>query len=173
MTSPRTRFIAYGGVFLAVSVLLSFASIYFGPNLKVSLAPAVVMYAGIAMGPVAGAVIGGATDILVLFLKPLPGAYFFGFTVTMALYGLLGGLLLRGRGGKPGVWRVIAGTLAIQAICSLFVNTGWLCILSDVPYGPMLVARLPLSAVADAVYTVILIVLVRFEERVGPRLSWR
>lgn len=169
MAHSRTRFIAYSGVFLAISVLLSFASIYFGPNLKVSLAPAVVMYAGLVMGPAAGAAIGAATDILVLFLKPLPGAYFFGFTLTMAMYGLLGGIVYGRRGSRPGLARIVLGTLAIQAVCSVLLNTMWLCVLSNVPFGPMLVTRLPLSGIADAVYTVILYLLVRFQEKVLPR----
>lgn len=160
----------YCAAFLALAVLFSFFSIYFGPALKVSLSPAILIFAGMVLGPTAGAVIGASSDLLVLLIKPLPGAYFPGFTLTLAIYGFLGGLLYRTPGrGRPGVWHVIWATAVIQALCSALLNTAWLVVLTGTPFLALLPTRLPLTAVADALYTVILCVLVRWQDRILPR----
>lgn len=170
MPEARTRFLVYCAVFLALSIIFSFFSIYFGPALKVSLAPAVIIFSGIVLGPAAGAVIGAASDVLVLLIKALPGAYFPGFTVTLAVYGLLGGFLYRTKSHeRPGVLRIICSTTIIETICSVLMNTGWLVILTGSPFGALLVSRLPLSGVSDALYCAILYILVRYQDRIIRR----
>ena len=46
------------------------------------------MYAGIALGPVYGAIVGALTDILCTIIRPM-GAYMPLFTLTNALMGIL------------------------------------------------------------------------------------
>lgn len=168
LRNNKTRFLVYSGLLLAAAVLLSFFSIYLGPSLKISLAPAAVIYAGILLGPFTGAAVGAASDVLVLLLKSLPGAYFPGFTATMALYGLLGGLLYRSHDRQPGLLNVILSTAGIQLICSMLLNTAWLTILTGTPYGTLLATRLPVTAVSDVIYTVLLAVLVRYQKKILP-----
>lgn len=166
MVRQHTRQLVYASLFLAVAVLLSFVSIYFGPTLKVSLAPVIVIFAGASLGPTMGALVGGLSDVLVLLIKSLPGAYFPGFTITMALYGILGGLLLRSREGrKPSIMHITTGTIVIQCICSLFVNTGWLVMLTGSPYGVLMVSRMPLTFINAGFYLLILIFLFRYQEK--------
>lgn len=171
MQSVKTRFMVYCAVFLALAVLFSFFSIYFGPALKVSLSPAIIIFSGIVLGPLAGAAVGASSDLLVLLIKPLPGAYFPGFTLTLALYGFLGGLLYRTKrpGGRPGVLQIAGSTAVIQILCSALVNTAWLVVLTETPFAALLPARLPLTAIADALYTAILCVLVRWQDRLLRR----
>lgn len=174
MTTRKTRIVVYAGVFTAIAVLLSFFSIYLGPALKVSLAPAAVIFAGIVMGPLAGASIGAASDLLVLLIKSLPGAYFPGFTITMAVYGFLGGILYRPKSGAhPGIMNVLLSTVFIQTVCSLLLNTWWLTLLTDTPFWSLFMTRLPVSAAAYILYVVILIVLTRFQEKILPNARFR
>lgn len=168
--SARIRYMVYCAAFLALAVLFSFLSISFGPALRVSLSPAVIIFAGIVLGPLAGAVVGATSDVLVLLIRPVPGAYFPGFTLTFALYGLLGGLLYRGRrGDRPGPWQIAGSTALIQAALSALLNTLWLTIMTQTPFAALLPTRLPVTVVGDALYTAILIVLVRFQSRLIPR----
>ena len=166
MSNKKTRDLVYASLFLAVAVLLSFLSIYLSPTLKVSLAPCIVIFAGAYLGPVKGALVGGLSDILVLLIKALPGAYFPGFTLTMAIYGLLGGLLLRSSRTRPGILQTVGGTCVIQAVCSLFVNTAWLTMLTGTPYSVLLLSRIPLTIVSGIFYIVILLVLFRYQAKI-------
>lgn len=170
MHSAKTRFLVYCAAFLALAVLFSTFSIYFGPALRVSLSPAVVIYAGIVLGPVAGACVGAASDVLSLLVKPMPGAFLPGFTLTFAVYGFLGGLLFRTKsGGKPGLWQITGATALIQMICSALLNTLWLVSLTDTPFAALFPTRLPLTVVGDVLYTVILAVLIRWQNRIVPK----
>ena len=84
-----------------------------------------VAVAGALLGPVPAMVVGGLGDFFSAHLFPV-GAYFFGFTLTYVLVGLLYGLGLHKQ--KPGIWRaaVISG---LVAACNLFLNSYWLSIL--------------------------------------------
>lgn len=166
VSNQKTRDLVYAALFLAVAVLLSFLSIYLSPTLKVSLAPCIVIFAGAYLGPVKGALVGGLSDILVLLIKALPGAYFPGFTLTMAIYGLLGGLLLRSAKTRPGIIHTIGCTAIIQTVCSLIINTGWLTMMTGTPYSVLFISRIPLTVVSGIFYIVILLVLFRYQAKI-------
>ena len=166
MSKIRTRELVQAALLLAVAVLLNFVAIYLTPSLKVSLAPCIVIFAGAYLGPGKGALVGGLSDVLVLFIKALPGAYFPGFTLTMALYGFLGGMLLRSDRTRPSAAQTIGGALVIQTVCSLFVNTAWLTMMYGTPYWTLLVSRLPLTYISAAFYVLILLVLFRYQTKI-------
>ena len=81
--------------------------------------------AGALLGPIPAMIVGGLGDFFGAHLFPA-GAYFFGFTVSNMLVGLLYALLLYRQ--KPCVWRAIGASLAV-AVCYLFLNSYWLSIL--------------------------------------------
>ncbi|MBD5558873.1 MAG: folate family ECF transporter S component [Clostridia bacterium] len=161
-----TRELVQAALLLAVAVLLNFVAIYLGPSLKVSLAPCIVIFAGAYLGPGKGALVGGLSDVLVLLIKALPGAYFPGFTLTMALYGFLGGVLLRSVRTRPSAARTIGSTLVIQSVCSLALNTLWLTMTTGNPYGLLFVSRLPLTFISGAFYVAVLMVLFRYQAKI-------
>lgn len=162
----NTRELVQAALLLAVAVLLNFVAIYLGPNLKVSLAPCIVIFAGAYLGSGKGALVGGLSDVLVLLFRSIPGAYFPGFTLTMALYGFLGGLLLRSSKTRPSAAQTIGATLGIQTVCSLLLNTVWLTIMYGTPYLTLLVSRLPLTFISAAFYVAILLVLFRYQTKI-------
>lgn len=166
MSKFKTRELVQAALLTAVAVLLNFVAIYLTPSLKVSLAPCIVIFAGAFLGPGKGALVGGLSDVLVLFIKALPGAYFPGFTLTMALYGFLGGMLLRSIKTRPSAAQTIGSTLLIQCICSLLLNTGWLTMMTGTPYGVLLVSRMPLTFISAAFYVIILLVLFRYQAKI-------
>ncbi|BDF57693.1 folate ECF transporter [Christensenellaceae bacterium] len=166
--SPKTLRLVYCATFIAIAVILSVFSIYLGENIKIALAPIVVMFAGIILGPVSGAIVGASSDLLVLLVKSLPGTYFPGFTITMAIYGLLAGLLFYKKNDSAP--KLILGTIFIQTICSILINTFWLYFLYGTPYFVLLVSRFPSTYIACAVYIVVLLVLVRNKEKMFKTL---
>lgn len=84
-----------------------------------------IAVAGAVLGAPWAMIVGGLGDFFGAHLFP-QGAYFFGFTLTNMLVGLLYALPLYGK--KPSWVRVIIATFA-AAVCNLFLNSFWLSIL--------------------------------------------
>jgi ECF transporter S component (folate family) len=171
--SPKTLKIVYCAVFLAIGVILSFLAFYITEDIKISFAPIAIMMAGAVLGPIFGAVAGALTDILVLLIKALPSPYFPGFTITMALYGLLAGLFFYHRGSrtqKDSVWYIAIGVIIIQTICSLLINSLWNNLLFGPSYGIVLITRAPTTYIMCAMYFVILSVLLRSKQKICQTL---
>ena len=98
----KALFIAYGALLAAVSVVLKLYGIPIseGGFLKdLNLSPVVIMFSGITLGPVGGALVGAITDIMASLIRPL-GAYVPWFTITSALMGLIPGLFFLKRKKK-------------------------------------------------------------------------
>ena len=79
MQRVRIRRLVFGALLTALAVVLkSFLSIpvsMFGGLIKdINFSASIVMYAGIALGPVYGAIVGALTDILCTIIRPM-GAY--------------------------------------------------------------------------------------------------
>lgn len=170
MSKISTRRLVYCAAFTAIAVILSFFSIYLSLSLKITLAPMIVIFASAVLGPIPGAIIGAATDLLVLLIKSLPDAYFPGFTVTMALYGLLAGLIFYRRNAGFSIPKVIFGVLAIQVVCSLLINTGWLTFLTGTPYFVLMATRVPTTSISYVIYTVILLILLKNKDKIARNI---
>ncbi|MEA4853424.1 MAG: folate family ECF transporter S component [Christensenella sp.] len=171
--APKTLRLVYCAVFLAIGVVLSFLSFYLTEDIKISFAPIAVMLAGATIGPLGGIAVGALTDILVLLIKSLPGPYFPGFTITMALYGLLAGIFFyhsKDRRRQDKIWYIAVCVAIIQTICSLLINSAWNNMLFGPSYGVVLATRAPTTYIQCAVYIVILAVLIRNKQKIFKTL---
>ncbi|MEG1656590.1 MAG: folate family ECF transporter S component [Christensenellaceae bacterium] len=163
--SPKTLKVVYCAAFIAIAVLLGgFFSFYLTEEIKISLAPIPVMFAGSVLGPVFGGITGFITDLLSYLLKPM-GAYFPGFSITMALYGILSGLFFYKK-PKNSLLKITLVTFLTQTVCSVFVNTLWLSIMMGTPYFVLMIGRLPTTYLSFAIYTIILFVLVKNKDKI-------
>lgn len=170
MRNTKIRSLVYCAVFVAIPVLISSFSIYFGPSIRLSLSAAITIFGGIILGPWLGCAAGAASDLVGLLVKPISNVFSPGFTLTAALYGLLGGFLYRTRNGaEPGIWQITGSTCAIQALCSGILNTLWISMLTETPFSVLFVTRLPVTAAGAAFYSAILYVLIRARDRIIPR----
>ena len=168
--SITTKKITYCALFIAIAVVLSVAfrslsaAIFPVPFLRFSLAPAIIILAGAVLGYGYGAVVGAITDVLTFLIIPTGGAFLPMFTLTMALYGVLGALFFYKK-ATP-VWKIVLVTILIQTILSAFLNTMWNIYL----YGPMdvvkLTSRLLTSYIGCAVFIAILIPLLKMKDKV-------
>lgn len=113
------------------AVFSAFLSIEFAPAgakmVEVSLTPVPVMLAGMLFGPLAGGLVGYVADTAGFFMGVQHGAYNPAFSVTMALFGVIAGLFYL-KSQKNSIWRVTSMTVAAQVICSVILNTAFLCI---------------------------------------------
>jgi len=167
--SNKTKKIVYCAALTAVAVLLAYLSRVINPFmslpfLRFSLAPAVVIFAGALLGWGYGALVGGVEDVLTFFVAPPTGPYFPAFTLTMILYGILGGLIFHKK-KQTSILRTTLFVLLIQTVLSACLNTMWNVVL----YGPLdpvkLGMRLATSYTACVVYIVILNVLFKYKAR--------
>ena len=123
MQRVRIRRLVFGALLTALAVVLkSFLSIpvsMFGGLIKdINFSASIVMYAGIALGPVYGAIVGALTDILCTIIRPM-GAYMPLFTLTNALMGILPALFFL-KQHRHTFWKTLLSVATAQT-CMLFL----------------------------------------------------
>ncbi len=138
---------------IAMSIILTrFLSIQ-TQFLRIGFGIIPVAIAGIAFGPVWGAVCGTISDISGMLIYP-SGPYFPGFTLTAALTGLVFGLFLYRRH-----FSFIRLFIVCTAVClglNLLLDTLWLSIMYGSGYMVLLPARLIKCALNIPVYAILL-----------------
>lgn len=134
---------ALGAVF---SAFLSFELAPTGFKVvEVSLTPVPVMLAGVLFGPLAGGLVGFVADTAGFFMGVQTGAYNPVFSVTMALFGIIAGLFYL-KSQKSTAWRMTTMAIVAQVVCSVILNTAFLCIFYPKYFA--LFAILPTRAVS-------------------------
>lgn len=143
------------GVLVAMDVILTrFLSIN-TPVTRVGFAFVARVIAAILLGPLQAAAVGGIADFIGAIAFP-SGAYFPGFTLTAASFGLIYGLFLHKRITPV---RIVGAVVVSQLVCSLGMNTLWLTIMTDSSYAALLATRLLQALVTGAVQIVTIFVL--------------
>lgn len=95
MTNNIVRQITLSALILALTIictrLLSIQNIPIVPFVRISIGPALIIFASIFLGPVSGLIVGAASDILGIVLFPNALGYAINplFTVVYGLFGLL------------------------------------------------------------------------------------
>lgn len=140
--------ILHGGLAkLAVSALLSALSIVCGKYLAINIGPTMrfsfenlpILFAGIAMGPVWGALVAAVADLLGCVLV----AYTVNPLVTLGavLIGALGGTVYRMAGRSSYTLRLLITVLFAHFIGSVLVKTWGLAAFYDLPFYVLLLWR--------------------------------
>ena len=167
--SLPTREIALLAVMLAMEIILSrFLSVYITQSVKLSFAFIPLAIASRRTGPLGGATVGAVADLLGAILFPV-GPYFYGFTVTAALSGIVYGLILRGKiECKAGLLKIIAAAVVQQVVCSFLLNSFWLSQLYGNPLVVVMASRFWLSVIMIPVQILILTpVLISVDRAIG------
>lgn len=133
-------------VLLAMSIVISFmASVRVTETIKIGLGYLITALLGMLYGPFTAAIAAGAGDIIKYLVKP-DGAYFFGFTLTAMLGGMVYGCLLYRE--RVTVWRAILSKSIISLILNCCLNTVWISILYGMPFFGALAPRVIKNVVA-------------------------
>ena len=141
----KVRVLAAAAMLVALTVILSFLVIYFGPSTKVSFAFVPMAAGSMLFGPVVGGVVGALSDIIGYIIKPV-GPYMPFFTITCALTGLVYGVFLFNK--EATLKRIIIAQLIVTVFLNLFLDTYWLTLL----YGDAFMALLPLRALKAVLF---------------------
>ncbi len=162
--SKNTKKITYCAVFIAISALLgTLLTFYITPEIKVSLMPTVIMLSGAVFGPVTGGIVGGVADFIASMIKN-SGGYNPIFTLTMALYGVLGGLMFYQK--QTTILKTSLKVTLIQIICSALLNTLWQSIFYGTPFLVLLPLRLPGTLVLCIIYIIIMNFLLAYKSKI-------
>lgn len=117
-------------ILLALEIVLSRFLSFKTFNIKFSLAFITVVFIARSYGPYKSALFAMVADFIGAILFPF-GPYFFGFTVTAGLRGLIWGLFLYERKS----FKAIVMTVFMeQLICTLILNSIWISYSSNTPF---------------------------------------
>lgn len=171
----KTLSITYCAILIAIAVVIKlfmnnfifFPVSFLGAAkiIAISLSPAVIMFAGILFGPAYGGIAGAITDLICYIISP-QGSYFPGYTLSMALYGMIPAFILykRQKAQKISFLRLLFATGVTQLVCSAFLNTLWLYILTQIPME-VIWFRWITACVSWPVYTLILYILLKYKTK--------
>ena len=117
---------------LAMSVVISFtASVRVTETIKIGLGYLITALLGMLYGPFTAALAAGAGDLIKYLLKP-DGAYFFGFTLTAMLGGVVYGVFFYRE--KCTIPRAIASKATVSLLLNCLLNTVWVSWLYGMPF---------------------------------------
>jgi ECF transporter S component (folate family) len=115
-------------------------------------------------GPVAGAFFAAAMDILTFLIRPM-GPFFYGFTVSAILTGVLYGVILY---KKPlSLKRIIIAKVIHTLTINLILNTYWLTLLYGNGFFVLLPARLLKAVIMLPIETLLLYSVIKAVEATG------
>lgn len=158
----RTRVIAAAGMLIALSVLFSLFNIVLSEVLQISFSFLPIAAGGMLFGPVVGALMGVAGDILGYFAHS-NGPFFPGFTLSALLSGAFYGFMLYGKPltGK----RVLAVSAVVALVVNLVLYSLWLSIMYGKAFVPLMGARALKNAVMLPVDAFMLYFILKIADR--------
>lgn len=150
------------GLLIAIQVVLArFAAIPVGDMMRFSTSFIPVVIAARKFGILASTAVYGLGDLIGAIVFPTGGAFFPGYTLTAAVVGLIFGLFLRPvKSEETPTQRNIKIFLSVfctQLVGSFLMNSFWRSFQTNVPYGTVLMTRLPQCAVSLVIQTVFMI----------------
>jgi len=173
-----TLWLTYAGVLVALQIVMGnlLQITLIGKQLNFGFLPIAV--AAYLLGPVGSVLVAVMGDVLGTLL--FQSGYFFGFTVSEAVVGIIYGLLLYPQSLK-GVDRLIGKpnlTLTVRAITAsvlssmayMFLNPLWLSMIGTKTYWVLFLGRLPFYVLSIPITFVLVIIICSNLKRLPPSL---
>jgi ECF transporter S component (folate family) len=160
----NVRCLTLTAMFGAISIILGSLVIMVGDILKIGFSFLPNEFVFYLFGPVVGAIYGAAMDILTFIVRPT-GTFFFGFTVSAILTGILYGVVLY---KKPlSMKRIIVANVIHVIFISILLNTYWLTILMGQGFFAMLPLRALKALIMLPIESILLYTVIRGVEASG------
>ncbi|MBR7071874.1 MAG: folate family ECF transporter S component [Clostridia bacterium] len=148
----NVKFITVTAILIALKIVFDRFLSFSVWNQRIGLSFIAVALAAYLFGIYSAVLVGAIGDFLGAILFP-QGQYFFGFTATAALIGLIFALGLF-KDQKP--LKIVLCVLSNQIICTLLLNSLWISILYGAPFSGMIVSRIPQAILMTVVQTAVL-----------------
>ncbi|MHB8127456.1 MAG: folate family ECF transporter S component [Mobilitalea sp.] len=160
----KLRTITLCAMFGAISIVLGSLTIMVADFLKIGFSFLPNEFIFYLFGPVVGAIYGATMDILTFLVKPT-GTFFFGFTVSAILNGLLYGV---GLYKKPlSLKRILIVNVVQMIFINILLNTYWLTILIGKGFFVLLPLRALKEFIMFPIKTILLFSLIKAVEATG------
>ena len=162
--------IILSSILIALNIILERLLAYSVWNQTISFSFVTIGFAAAFLGAPYAMIIATIGDILGSLLLPF-GPYFFGFTLTNAIAGLITGLFLQ---KNATVFKISLSVLLNKILCSLILNTVWISILyrGGLDAFPVVfVSRIPQSAIMLVVEIVVLSLLFTEKSKIKRMLN--
>lgn len=115
-----------------------------------------IMLSSIILGPLWGMSVGALADLTGFFAFPSGGSYFPPITLTSALVGVLPFLFHKSFKRLPQQYNILITVALTQIICSIFIQTYWISLLTGNAYIVLLKLRAPVTLATIPVYSFML-----------------
>ncbi len=125
-------------------VLRMVASIDVGPYIRIGFSEIPARICNMLFGPVVGMIFGASMDIINYVMKPT-GPYFFGFTASAIVAGLICGCVYYKK--KITLKRILIANAITSVVVNMCMNTTWLVVM----YGRSLSAILPMRVLKEII----------------------
>ncbi len=165
--------ITAGAMLVALGVIFSFLRIPLTNITEITLTGIPVAVGGFFFGPIVAAVIGALIDVLGFFVHPV-GAFFPGFTISMAVTGVIyGGFLWRkwwtredGQGilfkkNTGLLLRVVIAHFLKTVLISLILNVIWLSIFYGMPAEAVFAGTIVKEAINFTIEVALIFLIIR------------
>lgn len=160
----NVRCLTLTAMFGAISIVLGYMTLMVGDFLKIGFTFLPNEFVFYLFGPVVGAVYGGAMDVLTFIIKPT-GTFFFGFTLSAMLKGVLYGILLY---RKPlSLKRILFANVLQVVFINLLLDTYWLTMLIGKGFFVLLPLRALKAFIMLPLETVLLFTIIKGVEASG------
>ncbi|MDP4119539.1 MAG: folate family ECF transporter S component [Bacillota bacterium] len=138
--------LSLAAMLLATSVVLGTFATIATPYLKIGFRFLPIAIAGIILGPIYGAVIGGLTDILCFFTNnPTGEPYFPGFTISLIIVGLVYGLVFYKK--DVTILKLVITKIGLDIFIEILLKSFWI----NIAYGAPFVVILPTFIIESAI----------------------
>lgn len=139
-----TTVLTKAALLVAVTVALGFYRIQVTEFLRIGFDFVPKEMTGMMFGPFVGAMVGGISDIIAYFIRPM-GPFFPGMTISAILGGIIYGVFLY---KKPlSLKRIIMANTTVTIFVNLLLNTYWMTVL----YGNSFIAMFPARFVKELI----------------------
>ena len=153
------------GLMAALAIVLNYTtSIFITQYIRIGFSGLPNRVIEFLFGPAIGAIFGGMLDILKYILKPDGGAFFFGYTLTAMVAGIIYGSILYKKPIK--VYRILIAEFLVKLIANCGLNTLWLAIMNGNAFMAILPARLIKNLIMLPIDTMILFFTLTFINRI-------
>ena len=137
MNRLRTRVVVFTGLLIGMYVILNHMfSIEITPEIMIRFGFLPLSFISMLFGPVIGGLGGAVGDVIGASVFP-QGAFFFGFTASAIVTGIIYGLFLYKK--EKTILRILLAVVCVTLLVDLGLNTYWLTLL----YGKGFFALLP------------------------------
>lgn len=134
---PRT--LVYGAMLIALNIVLTRFLAIQTQFLRISFSFLPIAIFAMLAGPVPGAIAAAIADILGALLFP-SGPFFFGFTLSALIYGLIYGISFYKK--EMSLKRITIAVLIVSLLVDAYINTHWLAILWETQFELIFITRL-------------------------------